>query len=66
VTCFAFTPDAKYLLTGSDVIKFLEVGTWGEKLTLANPDTRALAVMPDGQHVIAGKNVWRIDWSEVA
>lgn len=66
ITCFAFTPDGKYLLTGSNVIKFLEVGSWNEKLTLTNADTRALAVLPDTQHVIAGQNVWKIDWSQLA
>lgn len=63
VTSFAFTPDGKYLLTGADEIRFLKVRTWEEVLKLTNNDTRALTVTPDSKYVVAGANVWRVDWS---
>ncbi len=66
ISCFAFTLDGKYLITGSNDIKFFEVGTWQEKLTLSSNLTRALAVLPDGEHVIASQNVWKIDRAELA
>jgi hypothetical protein len=61
VTCFTFTPDSRYLIAGANDLIFLEVGAWRDVLTLRNPDTRALAVLPDGAHLIAGRNVWKLD-----
>jgi WD40 repeat protein len=65
ITCLAFTPDNRYVIAAaSGTMKFLEVGSWREILTMSSSDdVRTVTVTPDGKYVIAGLNVWQVDWS---
>jgi WD40 repeat protein len=58
VTCAVFTPDGKYLLSGSvdKTMKLWDVATGKELRTFSGPTDRiaAIAVSPDGKYAVSG------------
>ncbi|MBN1562790.1 MAG: WD40 repeat domain-containing protein, partial [Anaerolineae bacterium] len=66
VSSLAFTADSKYLLAGGSGLFVIHTSNWQVGLHVPGAgDVRTIAVFPDGKHVLAGVNIWKLDWGNL-